>query len=160
MKSLVLIRHAEAQWGNFSQEDLNRKLTARGGRDAKQIATRLQQQKVFPEKIYSSTATRALETAAIFMNLFNTEKDNLTVEKSLYEPSVESFFDVTMHIPDAVGTAFIFSHNNGISEFINHLECHSPVQMPACGVFAIAVDAEHWNIFRAAAKRFLFFMTP
>lgn len=159
MKSLVLIRHAESEWA-ISGGDINRKLTKKGCRDAKQIATSLSLQKIFPQRIYSSVATRALETAAIFMEVFNIGKENLTIEKSLYEPSVESFYKVAGLIPEEVHIAFIFSHNNGISEFINNLDCHSPIQMPACGVFAVEVDTNNWNFFRTAKKRFCFLTSP
>ncbi len=41
MKNLVLVRHAESEWGYPSGEDVLRKLTEKGKSDAIQIATRL-----------------------------------------------------------------------------------------------------------------------
>lgn len=160
MKRLVLIRHAATEFGGISGADINRRLTAEGRDDAKKMATHLLLQHILPEEIYSSSAVRAMETAGIFSEVLSVGNDKITTVSSLYEPGVAAFYTTVSSISDKTSTAFIFSHNPGVSDFINEMQCHPPVQMPPCGVFAIQMNVESWEQFASAQKQFWFYLQP
>jgi phosphohistidine phosphatase len=63
MKFLVLLRHGIAEDAKEGQDDIDRKLTAKGRRRMESIAAGLA--RIFPEAeaIYSSPAVRAMQTA-------------------------------------------------------------------------------------------------
>ena len=78
----------------------------------------------------------------------------------LYLPSVPVFYQVVQQLDDTLQTVFIFSHNNGITEFANSLTRTYVDNIPTCGVFAVAVNAASWKRFADAPKQFLFFHYP
>ena len=70
---------------------------------------------------------------------------------------------VHMHycFPDDLNTVAIFSHNPGITHFINSLNTTWQIDnMPTCAVFATEADIAHWSGFSKAKKEFLFFDSP
>jgi phosphohistidine phosphatase len=59
-----------------------------------------------------------------------------------------------------VETAAIFSHNPGLTEFINLL-CDIRIDhLPTCGIFAVAADIRQWKEFKSATRYFFFFDQP
>ena len=64
------------------------------------------------------------------------------------------------NIDDKFNTVAIFSHNPGITDFVNKLTNTRIDDMPTCGIFAINIDAKNWTSFRKATKQFLFFDYP
>jgi len=54
----------------------------------------------------------------------------------------------------------IFSHNPGITEFINELTDKKIMDMPTCGIFAIRIHSKSWKDFATATKDFWFFDFP
>jgi phosphohistidine phosphatase len=62
-KRIVLIRHAKSSWANPLQSDFERPLNDRGQQDAPMMGKRLKDAGIVPDKIISSTAKRASQTA-------------------------------------------------------------------------------------------------
>jgi phosphohistidine phosphatase len=63
MKTLLILRHAKAEPAREHQSDHDRRLASRGLRDAVRIGEWLCDNELAPERIYSSTAVRARQTA-------------------------------------------------------------------------------------------------
>lgn len=160
MKTVVLIRHADSSWAVPFGKDMERELTTKGVEDATAMAAFLFEQGMSPDRIYSSPATRALQTARIFSEGVNPKEPQIHIESSLYEPSVRSFYNVIESVPDDIRSVFIFSHNPGISEFIVDLDLLPFLEMPPCGVFAFELVTAKWDELRTASRRFLFFRYP
>src|SRR3990170_2688371 len=66
MKRLTLLRHAKTETQHSGQEDWDRELEPRGQKDAPEMARRLRERKLKPDRIVTSPAVRALATANIF----------------------------------------------------------------------------------------------
>jgi phosphohistidine phosphatase len=73
MKRVVLVRHAKAVAYGY-EDDFNRDLRDSGVIDAQRVSNELKARGVFPDKIISSPALRALKTARIFAETFNLKK--------------------------------------------------------------------------------------
>ena len=93
----------------------------------------------------SSPAKRAKKTAEIFMKEYKEKEKNLILVSSLYEASVKDFYDVVENLDDKFDTVALFSHNPGITGFINLLECSPIHNMPTCAVFALKIKTKHWK---------------
>ena len=63
-------------------------------------------------------------------------------------------------IDDSLNSVAIFSHNPGITEFVNTLTKTQIDDMPTCGIFAVEIDITSWKSFKKASKKFLFFDYP
>jgi len=160
MKTILCVRHAKSGWDDPSLSDIERKLTHRGKSDAKLMAKRLQERSIEIDAFVSSTAKRAKKTAKIFMKEFEKDKKKLKLTASLYEASVKDFYDVIESLDDKDKTVALFSHNPGITDFVNSLDCTPVYDMPTCSVFAVKAKTKNWKDFRAAEKEFLFFDYP
>ena len=54
----------------------------------------------------------------------------------------------------------MFSHNPGITAFVNELTTTSVDNMPTCAIFALNINCNSWSDFRIAKKEFWFFDYP
>lgn len=160
MKELLVIRHAKSGWGNIMDPDFDRVLTEQGHRDAIQQAAKIKEQGIAIETFLSSTATRALITATHFANMYDIDPNKIEQIPSLYHASAETFYEVVAKIPSHVKTVAIFSHNPGITDFVNSL-CDTRIDiMPPCGIFAIRIPIDSWDAFENAERTFWFFDQP
>jgi len=157
---LLLIRHAKSGWEDASLSDFERTLTERGKSDARMMAKRLIKKSIQIDSFVSSPAKRAKKTAEIFMKEFNEDEKKLSLIPSLYEASVKDFYEAVESLNDNYDTVALFSHNPGITEFVNSLECSPIYNMPTCAIFALKTKTVHWKEFREAQKEFLFFDYP
>ncbi len=161
MKTLYLIRHAKSSWGDFTQPDFERPLNERGKKDASEMAQRLLDKKITIDAFVSSPAKRAKKTAKLFCKVFETKEDNIILIDRLYNASPETFFEVVEALDNKLDAVAVFSHNPGITDFVNKL-CKAVEidEMPTCAIFAIEINMDKWKDFRETEKRFLFFDYP
>lgn len=160
MKILLLVRHAKSSWDNSLLSDFDRPLNERGKENAPVMAHRLKQKKIKIEAFVSSPAKRAKKTAKIFMKELGADEDELILVPSLYDASVNDFYKAIEDLKDTFNCVALFSHNPGITDFINSLDCHPVYNMPTSGVYAIEIHTEKWHQFKDAEKKFLFFDFP
>lgn len=160
MKTLLLVRHAKSSWDNLQLTDFERPLNARGKADAPLMAKKIMERKLKIDRFISSPAKRAKKTAAIFMKEYGIKEKDLILLPSLYEASVRDFYDAVEDIQDKDEVVAVFSHNPGITDFVNTLTKKNIDNMPTCGVFAIEVKVKNWKDFKKAEKGFLFFDHP
>ncbi|MEO8171935.1 MAG: histidine phosphatase family protein [Sediminibacterium sp.] len=159
MKQLLIIRHAKSSWALVGQDDFDRPLNDRGMKDAPMMAQRLIEKSITIDAFISSPAKRALTTANFFVDAYNAKGALQTIQK-LYHAHSTIFFEVIAGIDDSIHTAAIFSHNPGITSFINELTKTKIDNMPTCGVFGIQAEIDHWKDFWPAKKSFWFFDYP
>lgn len=161
MKQLLIIRHAKSSWDNAFMSDFDRPLNERGLRDAPMMAARLMQQKVEVDALVSSPANRALSTARLFAKAWGIPEKQIVQIPALYHAPAPVFYDVIANeLKSAWKTVAIFSHNPGITYFVNDLQVAKVDNMPTCGVFGVAALTQNWAQFAEAEKRFWFFDYP
>jgi phosphohistidine phosphatase len=160
MKQLLVIRHAKSSWALAGQDDFDRPLNERGMRDAPMMAQRLLDKQVSIDAFITSPANRAITTANYFAEVFQLGKGKMKTVRQLYHAQPRVFYETIAAIEDKVVTAAIFSHNPGITAFVNELTSTKIDNMPTCAVFAIKADTENWKDFLRAKKTFWFFDYP
>lgn len=160
MKTLLLIRHAKSSWDSTVTLDFERPLNERGKNDAPIMAQRILDKKISIDAFVSSPAKRARKTAEIFMKKYEVAEEKLTLVPALYEASVDDFYRAVEQLADDHTSIALFSHNPGITDFINSLECSPVYNMPTCAIYALKIKTKHWKEFRIADKEFLFFDYP
>jgi phosphohistidine phosphatase len=160
MKNLLVIRHAKSSWDNFTQPDFDRPLNDRGNRDAPVMAKRLLKREVAIDAFVSSPANRALTTATYFAEAYDKKLKHIVQVDILYHAEVNVFYKVIDELDDHFKTVAIFSHNPGITEFVNSLTNTRIDNMPTCGIFAVKASIKNWKHFAAEKKDFWFFDYP
>ena len=160
-KTLLLVRHAKSSWDISSLNDFERPLNERGKKDAPAMAKRFLHKKIDIDAFVSSPAKRAKKTAELFCQEYGKKDDDIIFITKLYHASPEIFFDVVSELDDHLNTVAIFSHNMGITEFVNLLIKDMRIDnMPTCGIFAVKINARKWADFKNVKRDFLFFDYP
>jgi phosphohistidine phosphatase len=154
MKKLYIVRHAKSSWEYEGINDIDRPLKKRGINDAYLISSVLQKKIERPDVFVSSCANRALHTAMIFSYSFNYPLANLRISKSLYSFSDGYLIKTVKALDDSFDSAIIFSHDHGISDFVNKFGSKRLNHVPTCGVIGIEFENEHWKNIKSG-KTFL-----
>jgi phosphohistidine phosphatase len=160
-KTLLIVRHAKSSWDASTVSDFERPLNERGKKDAPAMAQRLLEKKIRIDAFVSSPAKRAKKTAELFCREYGVKEEAIVLIPKLYHAPVEVFYQIASTLDDVHNTVAIFSHNPGITEFVNELvEGVYLDNMPTCAVFAVKIHSTQWVDFRTAKKEFLFFDYP
>ncbi len=160
MKQLFIVRHAKSDQSFFGN-DFERPLNERGRADAPVMAKRIIDKKYTIDALVSSPAARAKKTAELFSATCKIPASEIIFISALYHASQDIFYEVISALPDALNSVAIFSHNPGISYFVNSLNTGTKVDhMPTCAVFAVCADITAWTGFSKAKKDLLFFDYP
>jgi phosphohistidine phosphatase len=161
MKTLYIARHAKSSWVDFTKPDFDRPLNDRGNKEAPAIAQRLLKRKVDIDAFVSSPANRAKSTCMHFCRELGASPEKIIFIDKLYHASVQTFYEVVRGLDDAYRDVAIFSHNPGITDFVNTLCENVRVDnMPTSGVFAVELNIKQWKEFKEKGNQFLFFEYP
>jgi phosphohistidine phosphatase len=160
MKTLLIIRHAKSSWDNINTPDIERPLNDRGRKDAPAMARRVIKAGIHPDRLVSSPARRARHTAELFAREFHVKETDIVILNELYHAQPVTFQQVIGGLDDADQTVALFSHNPGITAFVNTLSSVRLDNMPTCSVFAIKCEAPSWSEFLSGDRKFLFFDSP
>ena len=145
MKTLYIVRHAKSSWEYEGVKDIDRPLKKIGINDAYLISNVIQKKISSPDVFISSCANRALHTAMIFSYAFNYPLANLKISKSLYSFSDGYLIKTVKALDDGFDSAIIFSHDHGISDFVNKFGNKYLYHVPTCGVVGIKFENNHWK---------------
>jgi len=160
MKNLYLVRHAKAGWHDPALADFDRALTKKGHRQAEQMSWRLHKKGVRPERLVSSPAVRAFETAEIFADTLGIDRSNIMPRIEIYEGGVEALASVVRSLADDDNTVLLFGHNPSISHFVQWLTGKSAAAMETCGIARIELDCEHWQDSAEGSGRLAWYKYP
>jgi len=153
MKTLYLVRHAKSSRNEKGINDWERPITASGIAKAKKIAKRLYAKKAVPDKMISSQAFRALNTALLFATNLHCPLSAIEINVSLYEKKVSDILDMLKKQDDTITSIMLFGHNPSISELSNYLTRKKNKDLTTSGVTCIQFKTDHWsNIDKTAGK--------
>ena len=125
------------------------------------MAKRLLLRSIKPDGLVASPALRAKRTAALFAENLLIPETEIIFISALYHASADVFYDVISALPDTLTAVAIFSHNPGITYFVNSLNTKIKIDnMPTCAIFAVSADTTEWTGFAKAKKEALFFDYP
>lgn len=152
MKTLILMRHAKSDWGDFSARDYDRELNARGKRDAPLMGQRLAERDIQPDAFTVSTACRAKTTASLMASALGFSSDDIQWIDELYLASPATMKSVIRQTADDVQTLALLAHNPGVTELVNQLTNADIDNVPTCGVLTLSLPVDHWSELRNNAE--------
>lgn len=123
MKTLYLVRHAQAEPPATARSDRERALDARGVDDAARAGARLAARGVRPARLIASPALRALTTAQLFADALGIARGRIVIDERLYASTVETLLAIVRaldHEPD-VDSVMLFGHNPEFSDLARRL---------------------------------------
>lgn len=142
MKTLYIVRHAKANFGDPNYEDHENPLNEKGLKDAPEVGKKLAAEGVKVDAVLSSTAKRAITTAELIAGELG--YDGVRTIESLFNAPA----DVIMEVLQEEGTGaslMLVAHNPGISEFANRLLGETGISMGAGDVVVAQLDIDSWE---------------
>ena len=146
MKTLFLVRHADAHQGKDGLPDRDRPLVPKGEKNARKMAKRLKNELVAPDLIISSPAERALATAQIFADVLRYPAKNIILKPDIYDcTAADSFFEIIRNIKNKHHTVLFIGHEPTLSEFCSLLVVDFHASIPKTGVVGVRSKKENWR---------------
>lgn len=142
MKTLVLIRHAQAEINEEGVSDFERPLTKSGEQEAVKMAQLLKETGITPQVFVCSTALRALTTANMFTNALHLATPETAIE--IYEANAPALLKIVTQLNNTNAVAALVGHNPGISNLLYYLT-GKITTMPTCAFAIVELAAENWN---------------
>jgi phosphohistidine phosphatase len=144
MKTLVLVRHAKSSWDDPGLSDHERPLSKRGQRDAPLMGARLAEWGPAVDRVISSSAARALETAELMIQEMGFPWDEIQISEELYHASEDDMMDLIREQDDDIDGLMIFGHNPGMTYLVNDLCDLDLDNLPTCGVVVLQFGVDSW----------------
>ena len=100
MKILLIIRHAKSSWDSINTPDIDRPLNDRGKKDAPAMARKLIKAGIQVDRLISSPARRARNTAELFAREFDVKGSDIVILNELYHAQPGTFQQVVANLDD------------------------------------------------------------
>lgn len=151
MKTLLLMRHAEALPQAEGQEDHDRALSPAGIATATRMGQWLAAERLIPDTILCSTAQRTRQTLAAVSDAIG-ERDT-HFDKHLYCAPAGELFAQVNGIDERHNSALIIAHNPGIPHCASLLMSSDDRadalsflrDFPPAGILCFSLRVEHWS---------------
>lgn len=159
MKTLILIRHADAE-PSRGEPDSKRKLSEKGLIEAKSMAIALQKRGYTINKIFSSPSERTKETTETFASIFQLKEDNIKYFDSLYLGDTLQITETINWLQENVEHLAIVGHNPGVTNYANDVTGSSIDTLHTASVAIIKSEANNWQQFEDARKTLVEVLSP
>jgi phosphohistidine phosphatase len=158
MKTIYLVRHANAIPRKSCKNDIERPLDEKGKERARFMAKSFKKEKINPDLIISSPSIRALKTATIFANELIYPAKNIIKDKLLYlGKSAPTLLNRIKAFENNIKTIIIVAHNPLINLTASYLIKDFQQNLPKAGVIGIEFSKDSWKeITRSSGKLSLF----
>jgi phosphohistidine phosphatase len=160
MKTLYIVRHAKSSWEEPGLADHNRPLIETGIKKTKLVIEYLQNKKIIPDLMISSSATRAKDTAFLIAEGLGYPIEQIIIDKKLYHASPEEILDELYALPENISSVMIFGHNPTLTYFVNQFLEPTIINLPTTGVVAIEFATDKWTEIVTAKYRTRFVIFP
>ncbi len=171
MKTLLLLRHAEAARKEPGGGDHDRGLSEAGLRSARRLGEWLAREGFLPEHVVCSSARRARETLEA-LSLPRATAGSFRFERELYLASADALLDRVAGLGEESATAgdcvMLVAHNPGIADLAEWLVAGGDAASldrlrrgyPPAALAALALDVPDWSAAAPRCARLTTFTTP
>lgn len=167
MKTILILRHAKSDWSVPYEADFDRPLAKRGLKDAPRMGEVLALFQCVPDRILSSPATRAEQTAKLVAGACGYQR-SIHWQDSFYGGGSHDFFAALQRLPDAIERPMLIGHNPTLEETVSLLlgrggagwnEEYS-IRLPTAGLVCIEVGISDWADLEPGDGTLRWFLIP
>ena len=152
-RTLYLLRHAKAGLPEAGLRDHDRKLTGRGRREAAALGSRYAGGGELPDLVITSTAARAVQTAALWAQAAGLPERRITRREGIYMAEPESVLRMIRGLDERLQRVLLVGHNPTFSELATGLSGRF-IALPTCAMAVLCI-AGAWADAGAASARLL-----
>jgi len=160
MKKLTLIRHGKSSWDDPSLSDWERPLNDRGKKDILLIGYKLAEENIIPDKIISSSAKRAYDTAKRIAECINYHESEIAITDDIYLAAINQLIQIIQNLNDDWKHVFLFGHNPYFTEFANMFGKININNLPTTGIYQITFYCDKWEDISKDNGKNTYFLTP
>lgn len=142
MKRLYFLRHAKASW-NDDADDKDRIISYIGVNEAKKIAGEILKKNITFDKIISSPAKRAYQTAEIIKNKIGFSAE-IIFEDSFYFDYQKEILRIIQDIDNKADSVLLVGHNPTWSKLVSDFT-DERVYLDTANFAAMSADINDWN---------------
>ncbi len=143
MKTLLFLRHAEAEPGHASGRDHARALTAAGRRTAERMGRFLAEADALPDHVLCSSATRARQTLEAAEASTWTRPTDTT--DALYDAASADVLVALRTAPSEAASLLLVGHEPTWSAMVGRLIGMAQVRMPTAAIACVDLDVRRWD---------------
>lgn len=162
MKNLIILRHGEADSKGPKGSDFDRHLTDQGREQARIQGRLLRLVGIQFDRVVSSSAVRALETAAAVMDEAGFKGEVESVE-ALYNAPGEVLLEFARGLPNGFHTLLMVAHLPGVAQLLSLLTTeHMDLEQifsPAT-IAGVQVEGETWQDLDYGVGALTLFLPP
>ncbi|WP_345953157.1 histidine phosphatase family protein [Mucilaginibacter sp. PAMB04168] len=156
MKHLLLIRHAKAE-PDSPHGDFERALSAKGIKQATELAGKLNQYNIIPNAIVCSPAMRTITTAQILAKELHLSEPH--TDPAIYEASEHTLLKVINLFPDEHDFMALIGHNPGISYLLLGLSGEIR-DVPPCTAILVTFEVDSWQSVSPGSGSIAYYTSP
>lgn len=160
MKTLYIVRHAKSSWDYPELPDYERPLLEKGKKRTKLVAGYLEENNIWIDRIISSHAVRAFETAKIIAAEISYPEDEIRIFEDIYFGDVDKLFDHLFKLPEEIQSVMLVGHNPTFTYFANSFLKKEIEWLPTSGIVCIEFKTDKWEKLHNAKKTVKFVITP
>ena len=109
----------------------------------------------------SSPATRALNTALIFLRDMNLPLATLHIQDNIYENNAAGLLKLIKTLDKQASRVMVFGHNPGFTDLANQLSSDMFFEnVPTCGMVAFTFDLKKWQSAEFKIARLSYYQFP
>jgi phosphohistidine phosphatase len=166
MRRLLLMRHAKSSWDQPGLADVDRPLAPRGRKAAQAMGRRMRKDRLQPDLVLCSPATRVRETWDLLQEELGEDLPCRTL-RSLYPGAPSRVLAALSRTGDDVSSLLLIGHNPGLTSLALRLVRTGEAKprrlmeekFPTAALAVIAFEAAHWSEIDAGG-RLLDFIRP
>src|SRR5947209_5564830 len=143
MTTLLVLRHGKSDWDDDSLPDHERPLARRGQRDAPRMGRLLRDEKMLPDLILTSSATRARQTAEAVAEAAGYRGDVMAAD-SLYPGDPGAWLEALSHLLEGFHRVMVVGHNPELQDLVEQLT-GSSVVLPTAALALIELPIPRWD---------------
>ncbi|MEJ2084760.1 MAG: histidine phosphatase family protein [Acidobacteriota bacterium] len=159
MKSLYILRHAKSDWTTKVEGDHERPLNKRGSEAAQLMGSFLTAIDQIPDRILSSTATRALATAELASSAGNWQRP-IEFESLLYGADRSTVLRLIRDSEVEGQRLLIVGHEPTCSSLMSALVGGCRIRFPTAALGRVDLEIERWSEIDAGIGSLLWLVTP
>jgi phosphohistidine phosphatase len=144
VKTLLLIRHANAEQIERGGRDFERHITRLGNRNAAHAGKYLVNNKLMPDLVVCSPAVRAKETAEVIASQLKFSERHIKYNEELYEASVRTLFSIVNGIEERYNRVALIAHNPGLTYLADYLTAAPLGNMVPASIVIINFENMTW----------------
>lgn len=161
MKTLLISRHGKTISDEGQLTDFDRYLTSRGKKDPDLISKELIELGISPDKIITSPAIRAVQTAEIFANRFQIPKSNIAVAEFLYgHYSTNKLIEYLQAYAFKFPCVQLVGHNPKMEELVADLTGSVYRRIPTSGTIVLEFEVNKWEHISEGMGTLLHYIAP